>query len=77
MQAQLRVIQAEQSKGKSSERTSTAADERQYLLNFNSSISQCMAKTMEHLSEFVFISVANMTGQKGCILRSRQGRDQA
>ena len=61
MQTQLKLIQMEQSKGKSSERTSTATDELQYLLNFNSSITQCMAKTMEHLSEFVFINMANMT----------------
>ena len=43
-QAQLRVIQAEHSKGMSSEKTSTATDELQYLLNFNSSNFQCMAK---------------------------------
>ena len=61
MQAQLRVIHVEKSKGKSSEKTSTATDELQYLLNFSSSISQCMAKKIEHLSEFIFINVANMT----------------
>ena len=61
MQTQLRKIQSEQSEGKSSEKTSSATDELQYLLNFNSSISQCMAKTMEHLSELVFINVTNMT----------------
>ena len=53
--------QAEQSKGKSSEKAGTATDELQYLLKFNTSITQCMAKTMEHLSEFLFINVANMT----------------
>ena len=61
MQVQLRKIQSEQSKGKSSVKTSSATDELQYLMNFNSSITQCMAKTMEHLTEFVFINVANMT----------------
>ena len=61
MQAQFRMIQAEQSEGKSSEKTGMATDELQYLLNFDSSISQCMAKTIEHLSEFVFINIANMT----------------
>ena len=61
MQVQLRKIQSEQSKGKSSEKTSSATDELQYLMNFNSRITQCMAKTMHHLSEFVFINVANMT----------------
>ena len=61
MQAQLRVIQAKQPKGKSSGKTSTATDELQYQLNLNSSTTQCMAKAMEHLLEFVFINVANMT----------------
>ena len=61
MQAQLRKIQSEQSKVKSSEKTSSATDELQYLLNFNSSITQCMANTMEHLSEFVFLNVDNVT----------------
>ena len=45
----------------SSERTSTATDELQYVLNYNSSITQCMVKTMEQLSDFVFINVANLT----------------
>ena len=30
-------------------------------MDFNASISQAAAKTMEHLSEFVFISMANLT----------------
>ena len=59
MQGQFKKIQSEQSKGKFSEKTSS--DTGEYLLNFNSSITQCMAKTMKHLSEFVFINVANMT----------------
>ena len=40
---------------------STAMDELQYLMNFNSSICQAAAKTMEHLTEFVFISMGNLT----------------
>ena len=36
-------------------------EELQYLTDFNSSISQAMAKTMEHLSEFAFVTVANST----------------
>ena len=38
-----------------------AADELQFLMNFNSSITQSMAKTLEHLSDFVFVTVANTT----------------
>ena len=40
---------------------STAMDELQYLMNFNSSISQAAAKTMEHLTKFVFTSMGNLT----------------
>ena len=53
MQKQLKTIQAEQSKGKLGGRVSAASDELQYLMDLNSSISQTMAKTMEHLSDFV------------------------
>ena len=38
----------------------TATEELQYLMNFNSSIMQCMAKAMEYLSDFVFNSMANV-----------------
>ena len=48
MQTQLKVTQSEQSEGKLASKMSTATDELQYLVNFNSSISQCMAKTVEH-----------------------------
>ena len=48
-------------KGKSSERMQQAVDELEYLVTFNRSISQAMARTMQDLSEGVFISVANFT----------------
>ena len=60
MQEQLKIVRSD-SKGKSSAKVSTAMDEMQYLMNFNSSICQAAAKTMEHLSEFVFISMGNLT----------------
>ena len=60
MQVHIRKTQTEQSKGKPSEKTSNATDELQYLLNFNSSITLCMAKTMGKLSQFVFVNVADM-----------------
>ena len=47
MQKPLKTIQAKESKGKSAGRVSAAADELQYLMDFNRSISQAMAKTME------------------------------
>ena len=60
MQDQLKALRGE-SKGKGSNKASSAADELQYLMNFNSSITQAAAKSVEHLSEFVFISMGNLT----------------
>ena len=48
-------------KGKSSERTKQAIDELNYLVTFNRSISQAMARTMQDLSDGTFISMANFT----------------
>ena len=48
-------------KGKSSERMQQAVDELEYLVTFNRSISQAMARRMQDLSESVFISVTNFT----------------
>ena len=59
--SQLKIIQTEHSKGTSADKVGNATDELQYLLHFNSSISQCMAKTMEHLSDFAFVSMYNFT----------------
>ena len=61
MQSQLKLIRTDLSKGKSSSRVSGAADELQFLMNFNSSITQAMAKSLEHLSDFIFITFANTT----------------
>ena len=54
MQSQLKTLCLE-SKGKGSSKSSGTMDELQHLMDFNSSITQAAAKTMEHLSEFVFI----------------------
>ena len=48
-------------KGKSSERMKQAVDELDYLVTFNRSMSQAMARTMQDLSEGVFIGMANFT----------------
>ena len=60
MKDQLKVLKSEQ-KGKGSAKVSPAVEELQYLLDFNASISQAAAKSMEHLSEFVFITMGNLT----------------
>ena len=61
MQTQLKIIRTEQSKDKLAGKVHTATDELQCLMNFNQFISQAMAKTMEHLLNFVFTSMANVT----------------
>ena len=60
MSSQLKAIKTE-SKGKSGQKTSAAVDELQFLLDFNAGVCQAMAKAVEHLTEFVFVSVANTT----------------
>ena len=46
---------------KSAERTQQAVEELEYLVTFNRSILQAMQRTMQDLSEGVFISMANLT----------------
>ena len=59
MQAQLKVIRGE-NKGKFSKKLSEASEELQFLMEFNSSITQATAKAMEHLTDFVFITMGNL-----------------
>ena len=61
MSSQLNTLHLDKTKGKSSERMKQAVDELDYLVTFNRSISQAMARTMQDLSEGVFISMANFT----------------
>ena len=60
MQSQLKAIRVER-KGKSASKLSAATEELQFLMDFNSSICQAMAKSMEHLTDFVFVNMANVT----------------
>ena len=60
MKDQLKILKAE-NKGKGSTKASTAAEELNYLMDFNSSITQAAAKSVEHLSEFIFITMGNLT----------------
>ena len=61
MSSQLKTLHLDSNKGKSSERMKKAVDELDYLVTFNQSISQAMVRTMQDLSEGVFISMANFT----------------
>ena len=60
MNNQLKTLRLD-SKGKSSEKAKQAVSELEYLTTFNRSISQAMARTMQDLSEAVFINMANFT----------------
>ena len=61
MLTELKTLQAKQAKEKSTNKTGASTEELQYLLNFSNSITQCVAKAMEHLSDFTFASMANIT----------------
>ena len=60
MATQLKTLRLD-SKGKSSDKKKQAVNELGYLTTFNQSISQAMARTMQDLSEGVFINMANFT----------------
>ena len=60
MQSQLRTVRSE-GKGKGSAKVSEATEELQFLMEFNSSITQAAAKAMEHLTEFVYFTMGNLT----------------
>ena len=57
MQKQLKAIWSE-SKDKSASKVTTTTDELQY---FDASITQAVANTMEHQTDFVFVSMGNLT----------------
>ena len=61
MVTQLKSLRVDTGKGKAAERTQQAVEELEYLVTFNRSISQAMQRTMQDLSEGVFISMANLT----------------
>ena len=57
MQSQIKAIKA-----KAKQRQGFfATNELQYLMDFNASITQAVAKTMEHLTDFVCVSMGNLT----------------
>ena len=61
MASQLKVIQTDKTKGKSASKTQEATAELDYLMTFNRSITQATSRTMQDLSEGVFISMINLT----------------
>ena len=61
MVSHLKVIQGDKSKDKSSDKVHQAAEEVDYLITFNWSITPAMSQTMQDLSESVFINAANLS----------------
>ena len=61
MASQLKILQNDKGKGKATGKSHQAVEELDFLITFNKSISQAMARTMQDLSEGVFINVANLT----------------
>ena len=61
MVAQLQTLQLDKGKDKAPERSQQAVDELDYLVTFNRSITQAMARTMQDLSEGIFVNMANLT----------------
>ena len=61
MTTQLKSLQNDKGKGKSTGKTHQAIEELDFLITFNKSITQAMARTMQDLSEGIFINVANLT----------------
>ena len=59
MASQLKIVQGDKSKGKSTSKVHQALEELDFLVTFNWSITQAMA--MQDLSEGVFINDANFT----------------
>ena len=53
MSSQLKTLHLDSTKGKLSERMKNAVDELDYLVTFNRSISQAMARTMQDLKGFL------------------------
>ena len=61
VQEQLRILQTELSKGKSSSKAQSALDELHYLTSFNQNVSFAVGKSLQHLSDFTFTQMANLT----------------
>ena len=65
--SQLKLLQNDKGKGKSTGKTHQGIEELDFLITFNQSITQAMARTMQDLSEGVFINVANLTLTEGTV----------
>ena len=87
MQTQLKTVRSER-KAKGPSRASEAAEELQFLLEFNSSITQAAAKAMEHLTEEEWHQTGHVGSSQnstpshfnivsGCSHQTGRGRDRS
>ena len=61
VQEQLKILQTELGKSKSSSKAQAALDELHYLTTFNQNVSFAVGKSLQHLSDNTFIQMANLT----------------
>ena len=61
VQEQLKILQTELGKGKSSTKAQSTLDELHYLTTFNQNMSFAVGKSLQHLSDFTFVQMANLT----------------
>ena len=61
MFTQLKVIQGDQAKGRLLAKVQGATEELCCLINFNQNVIFPMTKTMQHLSDIVFVQMTNIT----------------
>ena len=61
MQEQIKILHSEMRKGKSSVKAQTALDELQHLIYFNWNVSFAIGKALQHLLDFTFVKMANLT----------------
>ena len=57
----MKTLQTELSKGKSSGKAQAELDELHYMTSFNQNVSFAMGKSLQHLTDFIFVQMANLT----------------
>ena len=70
IQDNVRSLEAELSKGKSSQKAEKTLTEIRDLTAFNQNVSFCMGKAMQHLADIIFVQMGNITLFEGCLLGS-------
>ena len=59
--AQLKTLHSDKGKSKAAGSSQHTVEKLEYLVTFNRSITQTMARTMQDLSDGIFINMANLT----------------